>query len=57
MEDLIALDRMDKDYQNEGRSNDSEKCESIRSSQDYWEDINKNYGADEIKSRFKELAA
>ena len=57
MEELIVLENVEKGVEHDRRSNDSEKCESIRSSQDYWEDINMNYGADDIKSKFKELAA
>lgn len=44
MEELIMLDNQDKGLDNDRRSNDSEKCDSIRSSKDYWEDINANYG-------------
>jgi macrodomain Ter protein organizer (MatP/YcbG family) len=55
MEELIRLDYQDRGIDYGRRDQNSELCESIRSSCDYWEDIDQHMN-DDIKSRFKQLA-
>lgn len=55
MEELIKLDYKDRGIDFGRRDDNSELCDSVRSSCDYWEDIDKNMN-DDIKSRFKQLA-